>query len=462
MIMNPSELPFHDKIRTNYTPLASEIVQIKQLLLPPCAEIERIDREIALLKARRLELNQNAVMSVQTAPLLLGRICSTWRAISLSTPRLWSSIHIAEPLWLTRSGGLPLSISFHRFPPPGPSSFFDAIVSFSSRWRHISLSGQSGISLSRTDVPILRTIEILDYAVGAQPTGARTHDFFSGVSVRKVTIGTDINPMQLPLPWHQLTTLSLCHLADPYNIFPTGSWSLSSSTALNILAECHSLRECAICLSSGADEIVDVPSLVELPLLISLPRPLDRLFVPQLSSFVLTGFSHHSPSFPFPTLISRATKMKNVEIDTMLFTRETLTAFLRLLPPSVQRLALRQYVLGSGAPAFVNNEFLCLLAPPPESVNSCVLFPELDTIDLMYAASFSDDDLLRFIRARMEIHPLRRVRVKFYRGVKNDILPQLQSFIDECGLDVSLEYMKDKPAWNPCDGLPRSGTVYYG
>jgi hypothetical protein len=281
--------------------------------------------------------------------------------------------------------------------------------------------------------------------------------------------------MQLPLPWHQLTTLSLCHLADPYNIFPTGSWSLSSSTALNILAECHSLRECAICLSSGADEIVDVPSLVELPLLISLrisviargtslqqPDPLDRLFVPQLSSFVLTGFSHHSPSFPFPTLTSRATKMKNVEIDTMLFTRETLTAFLRLLPPSVQRLALRQYVLGSGAPAFVNNEFLCLLAPPPESVNSCVLFPELDTIDLMYAASFSDDDLLRFIQARMEIHPLRRVRVKFYRGVKNDILPQLQSFIDECGLDVSLEYMKDKPAWNPCDGLPRSGTVYYG
>ncbi|KAJ7690349.1 hypothetical protein B0H17DRAFT_834309, partial [Mycena rosella] len=70
---------------------------------------------------------QNAVMSAQEAPLLLGRICRAWRTIAISTPSLWSSIHIAEPedrfpsdvhdgclqavnTWLQRSGGLPLSI----------------------------------------------------------------------------------------------------------------------------------------------------------------------------------------------------------------------------------------------------------------------------------------------------------------------------------------------------------------
>ncbi|KAJ7845416.1 hypothetical protein B0H14DRAFT_2203316, partial [Mycena olivaceomarginata] len=152
---------FHDKIGTNYAPLPFEIAQIRQLLAPPSREIERIDHEIALLQARRLQLSayvadhealispirqlpvdiireifiaciptdQNPVMSVKMAPLLLSRICSGWRTIALSTPRLWSSIHVPEPhaklpqyvrdgclqlmkTWLTRSGGLPLSISF--------------------------------------------------------------------------------------------------------------------------------------------------------------------------------------------------------------------------------------------------------------------------------------------------------------------------------------------------------------
>ncbi|KAJ7892808.1 hypothetical protein B0H14DRAFT_2685809, partial [Mycena olivaceomarginata] len=40
-----------------------------------------------------LPVDRNAVMSAQEAPLLLGRICSTWRSIVLTTPRLWASLH---------------------------------------------------------------------------------------------------------------------------------------------------------------------------------------------------------------------------------------------------------------------------------------------------------------------------------------------------------------------------------
>ncbi|KAJ7151785.1 hypothetical protein C8R43DRAFT_886645 [Mycena crocata] len=43
-----------------------------------------------------LPTNRNCVMSATEAPVLLGRICSSWRAISITTPRIWSSLHIIE------------------------------------------------------------------------------------------------------------------------------------------------------------------------------------------------------------------------------------------------------------------------------------------------------------------------------------------------------------------------------
>ncbi|KAJ7916895.1 hypothetical protein B0H13DRAFT_1485496, partial [Mycena leptocephala] len=35
----------------------------------------------------------NRVTSTKEAPLILGRICSAWRTLALSTPVLWASLH---------------------------------------------------------------------------------------------------------------------------------------------------------------------------------------------------------------------------------------------------------------------------------------------------------------------------------------------------------------------------------
>ncbi|KAK7033570.1 hypothetical protein VNI00_012794 [Paramarasmius palmivorus] len=71
-------------------------------------------------------------VSSNDAPLLLTRICSSWRTIALSTPQLWTNITytVCRPsaiktqlqrleTWLARSGAAPLSVVIFR-------SFFDA------------------------------------------------------------------------------------------------------------------------------------------------------------------------------------------------------------------------------------------------------------------------------------------------------------------------------------------------
>ncbi|KAJ7143614.1 hypothetical protein C8R43DRAFT_1014781 [Mycena crocata] len=510
--------PLQDKIGTNYAPLDAEIVHIKQLLVDPCAEIQRIDDEIAQLQARRLKLstyvseytalispmrrlpsdivreifisclpaNHNPIISAEEAPLLLTRVCSIWRSIALSTPRMWAAIHIVEPReldpqvqagcldmvnnWLGRSGGLPLSISFHPIihVPAVSSLLFDVIMSFSSRWKDISVSGPSNIRLSKAQVPLLRSISIADHEVVDEILAEETQGFFRGASVEEVRIGTNIHPRQLSLPWHQLTTLSLSNLPYYNGNFhdQRGALELSSSIAFGILSECHVLRKCSLQLSVGVEENAGLFSSVELPFLYSLEirvatnflhenNPLDGLRVPQLSEFTYTGHAFDfSGNFPFPTLISTATKLQAVKVETTLFPPESFTPFLRQLAPSLKTLCLRQSVMGPGVPSRVNSDVLLLLTPQPDGF--CVLFPKLQSIEFDHASGFSDYELLAFISARMRVHStrcLRRVKAKFFRHMESNIRSQLKPFIEEFDLAVSLNYINKDGLWNPRLGL---------
>ncbi|KAF8138028.1 hypothetical protein K438DRAFT_1543783, partial [Mycena galopus ATCC 62051] len=120
--------PFASKLGTNYCPLDKEVLEIQALLVEPLSRLQSLDNRIAELQnaidelakkratvsayvdahralispIRRFPLDmlqeifvaclpthRNCVMSATESPVLLGRICSSWRTISLSTPRLW-------------------------------------------------------------------------------------------------------------------------------------------------------------------------------------------------------------------------------------------------------------------------------------------------------------------------------------------------------------------------------------
>ncbi|KAF8989747.1 hypothetical protein BDQ17DRAFT_1256566, partial [Cyathus striatus] len=128
--------PFQQRLGTSYIPSVNEARQIQNLLEISSKEVHDIDMEISqlqkrldLLQIKRLKIfdlaeqyhallsparrlsqdilaeiflaclptDRNPCMSAKEAPMLLTQICSSWRSIAHSTPRLWAAIHIVLP-----------------------------------------------------------------------------------------------------------------------------------------------------------------------------------------------------------------------------------------------------------------------------------------------------------------------------------------------------------------------------
>ncbi|KAF8961817.1 hypothetical protein BDZ97DRAFT_1827286 [Flammula alnicola] len=222
--------PHFVELLQNNEPLSEAIThEIMELLAEPSkelseteAEIQRLEAQLEALKEKRLRLQasinayapilsparrlppdvlreifyhclptyRNPIMSASEAPVLLTHICSIWRSIALSSPRIWAKLYIpiaadfrttyisrreyTETLntqeeefvqvmktrcevvkqWLSRSGSCPLSLSISyscsghqninwEEPPYSkdlPDELFRILLSFCDRWSNIEIS----------------------------------------------------------------------------------------------------------------------------------------------------------------------------------------------------------------------------------------------------------------------------------------------------------------------------------
>ncbi|KAF5355360.1 hypothetical protein D9758_006111 [Tetrapyrgos nigripes] len=201
--------PFSHLLSSNYAASDSDVPLVKAIITSSSDTLRRLNSEVQKLQTalRELEQKRNSVQtwidahrallspsrrlpaellseifvhclprdrnpncSQSEAPILLGRVCKTWRQVSLSTPYLWASIHIVIPIrasrsvilswidarregvetWLGRSGSLPLSISVTEYTLTsyGPRDdsvlehirlFLDCVFRRSSRWHTVQL-----------------------------------------------------------------------------------------------------------------------------------------------------------------------------------------------------------------------------------------------------------------------------------------------------------------------------------
>ncbi|KAJ6472785.1 hypothetical protein DFH09DRAFT_1380341, partial [Mycena vulgaris] len=507
--------PFTSKLGTNYCPQDREIFGIKTLLVDPVRRLQRLDDEIADLRkaleklaaerdsldayvdahralispARRLPLDiireifiacipthRNCVMSASEAPLLLGRVCGSWRTISLSTPRLWSSLHVVEPIalynsalkpfkekmaqrvettktWLGRSGQCPLSISLqcatHRIAfPSATQGLLRALLPFASRWEHISFTASFSVlaptsHLTGADVPMLRSVNIREYSTG-NPEDTVLWDSLGFLRAPEISLFSVFcvgisSPLDLPLRWNGLTDLSL-----------VSGWS--SEISLMVISRCPQLRTCRLAVNSPENgNRVGEPNLE-----LSFLHTLDIQYNGNFSNKYYTVFCG--------PLFARTPRIETLDLSPESFSKISLADLLGVIPPTVREISIVATILNSWlAPviegSIFDDKMLKSLTPSPDlPTPRC---PGLQVLEINHPCSFSDETLLRFIKSRM----LTRVVLRLDREMEFDLRPELQPLIQN-GLHLALTYGRQPtPAplhLSPWDGLvdgPKSLNV---
>ncbi|KAF8176151.1 hypothetical protein K438DRAFT_80257 [Mycena galopus ATCC 62051] len=516
------ESSFSEMLGTNVVPSDAECQRIRELLAGPqkeaaeiTCEIERlqamineltkrrdflnefIDPHLALISSVRrlprdvlaeifaatLPADRNAIMSRREAPLLLCNVSRTWRAVALSTPRLWASLHIIAPttdsmltrineailIWLSRSGVLPLSIALVH--PWGDadldsSMLLDTLVRYSSRWgrvrfKHMPISSIESLAvLSPADVPVLKTC-IIEPATGPSDAySSHSLAFLGTTSLRSFT--TNIEGIStFPLPWNRLRHLSLRSGRDALSV-------ISLAKGLEFLGRCPNLETCILGLGRASVPGVEVPPVLQrlehlrqisvadyttgMTLNSTTPTTsfFENLDLPSLQTIEYTAISIQD--FPFTPLLTPGNLLQSLCFQVIQMPSESVTKVLRLVP------ALRELAISYDDS--LGDEFWTALTPT--SQNTHVLCPELRIVNFTQFETTSDKQLLDFITARTSSHfadihdiaLLTKVYVQFDRPMRVDIIPTLRQAIPN-GLDFDY-----RVRYKPLPGAWRENETY--
>ncbi|KAJ7704175.1 hypothetical protein B0H16DRAFT_1638072 [Mycena metata] len=509
---------FHSKLGTNYCAQDEETVEIRGILADPTLrlrlknlddEIARLQKALDELAAERAKLvghveahlalisparrlppdllgevfvaclpkHRNCAMSATEAPVLLGRVCSSWRTISLSTPRLWSSLHIAEPTWqydlanvprtfveqklvqrieaakawLIRSGQCPLSISLQSSwlrdsPSDTPEHIIPTLLSFASRWACLDLSIPSSAllamsQLTAADVPMLQTVKITQTDTTQDTIGPLDSlAFLGGREIHSFSLkGRCFWPFE-GLCWDRLIEISI-GFPDADSNEPR----LTVRFALQLLSRCPQLQSFGFqfldadpdsdAINNSGPPILELSFLhaMDLDCTWRLSEILDsffsRLSLPQLRKLKLEGERFSSESVSYRPLYAAAPRIESLDCPIGLFPETALfTDFLVALPPTLRELKLH-HAYEFHHPAL-----------DPAIFESVILAPELwcpclETLEITSRCSFSDEALVRFIKSRA----LKRVVLRFSRPMELDVQPALQGSVEN-GLHLELSY----------------------
>ncbi|KAJ6608110.1 hypothetical protein B0H10DRAFT_1955675 [Mycena sp. CBHHK59/15] len=172
-------------VNSNNPPIDSEVAVIHEM-------ISSAENELRILKSLLLPLRQlpseilaeifmfclsfSDELDTRTAPWVLGQICARWRAVALSTPRLWQEIHVhldidkfnrQRPsnmiylldLLLRRSGSRPLTVRASCERPMQSHQALDMLMRESHRWADVDL--YIAIPLLMSLAPIKGRLQVL-------------------------------------------------------------------------------------------------------------------------------------------------------------------------------------------------------------------------------------------------------------------------------------------------------------
>ncbi|RXW20446.1 hypothetical protein EST38_g5400 [Candolleomyces aberdarensis] len=311
-----SNSPVRDMLGTNLIPSNIQVNQIRAFLEAPLNELGALNREVAiaqrvldalLAKQRKLsgqieahqalihpmrrlpkELLQEVflhclpsehlpVMSASEAPILLTRICRPWRNLALSTPALWSSIHIPIPRgknedehheatdarleclkwWLKLTKDTRLTISLYwpntlRYAFGTEHIFPQAVIDYSTQIRTLELDLPDDVysmfaKLSDSELPNLESVVLhLPVPPGHPTRGTRALSarLWRAPKLKRVVWeSVDDDFLRLPLQWQQMEEIDIgASSMVPLSFF-------SSTDACGLVEACPNLTRLRINLT---------------------------------------------------------------------------------------------------------------------------------------------------------------------------------------------------------------------
>jgi F-box-like len=171
----------------------------------------------------------------RTTPLILGHVCTQWRAIAWSTPYIWShiSLSLSTPRyetqvkllsdWLTRSGICPLTINFtfdheNEWTAVIPIDLIRLFVASANRWRSINFvlpeSWHSILAELKCNFPLLVTVvsQPLWADCGLSPSKRKRLNLFEFAPLLRVVHVNGYYLSDVDIPWTQLDQFTLQHV----------------------------------------------------------------------------------------------------------------------------------------------------------------------------------------------------------------------------------------------------------
>ncbi|KAJ6559909.1 hypothetical protein B0H19DRAFT_1375865 [Mycena capillaripes] len=519
--------PFQDILHTNIIPSDFDCQRICNFLPNPEKELENLTEELARLDALRKDIlrkrrelrkfidahrallspvrrlpedivraifmaclpsTRNPTLSDQDAPLLLCRICRSWRDIALATPRLWAAIHIVVPAqwqlqhlvdrvaaWFERSGVVPLTISMVLSRTCeidwDISPLLSALVAVSRRWKSIEIPLPENfenpapmsplLSVASDDVPLLETVKLSQRNTSMTPANYGPLTFLAADGLRSLTLPASRDYREAPVSWKSLTNLK---------ITPSGG-SLTCAAVLAMLQLCTSLQTCEFTMTEMWDEeetvLTEPLSLSQLShLTIIRPNciPRQTLFgsvaLPNLRPlhYESRGGTYETNLAP---LLPSTPTLESFRISAVGLPSQGYLDILSLMP-MLRELTILDEPFTPPQPFDPWSQprdahFLEHLMPS-QGLNP-VVCPRLEFIELENFSAASDETLLQFVQSRtrpqiQNVTHLSHIVVAFSRPKEFDILSPLQDAI-AAGLVISLNYLPDRTGaqlYSPLEG----------
>jgi hypothetical protein len=255
-----------------------------------------------------------ATMAGKRSILRPSHVCQHWRNVAVSTQRLWTSICVdaihyksqtaLAKAWLSRAGSCPLSIrvevSSWDFDASTIQLIIDTLLPYCNRWQYVEMSDMpwlviSALATARNNLPCLETLSLDTWE---QLDVVNIFEF--APKLRALYLGQRIQPLDVHVPWSQLTHLRAKTSVD--------KWHAVLMLVPNIITLDVQLVRDDVNHSSVLYPIIQLSQLTKLELLSSSDFGpfLDYLSLPILRDFFYEDALHGWNQQQFISCLSRS------------------------------------------------------------------------------------------------------------------------------------------------------------